>query len=134
MAGQLGDLEVLAAITDNSIPLQPEGNTQQLREFDKIFIQIKKDENTLIAGDYELSRPDSYFMNYFKKLQGATFSRRWTMDGRRRTGDGGRVLKTQNPTLNTKFSVAAARGKFARNTLAAQEGNQGPLPIGRGRR
>ena len=65
MAGTLGDLEILAAITDNNIPLQPEGNTQQLREFDKIFIQVAKDGNKLIAGDYELARPNSYFMNYF---------------------------------------------------------------------
>ena len=129
MAGQLGDLEVLAAITDNSIPLQPEGNTQQLREFDKIFIQIKKDENKLIAGDYELGRPDSYFMNYYKKLQGATFSREWKVNGGQRTVDGRRPPKTQNSKLKTQFSVAAARGKFARNTIAAQEGNQGPYRL-----
>ncbi len=125
MAGQLGDLEILAAITDNSIPIQPEGNTQQLREFDKIFIQIKKDENVLIAGDYELGRPDSYFMNYFKKLQGATFSRQWSVSGPQRTGG----ERKNMGMLDTKFSVAAARGKFARNTLAAQEGNQGPYRL-----
>ncbi len=136
MAGQLGDLEVLAAITDNSIPLQPEGNTQQLREFDKIFIQIKKDENKLIAGDYELGRPDSYFMNYFKKLQGATFSRQWAISSLERSGNpeasSGRQSKRTKKkfgVLDTKFSVAAARGKFARNTLAAQEGNQGPYRL-----
>ena len=61
-------------------------------------------------------------MNYYKKLQGATFSRDWKVNG-------GRVLKTQNSKLKTKFSMAAARGKFARNTLAAQEGNQGPYRL-----
>ncbi|MBI1226294.1 MAG: hypothetical protein GC192_13755 [Bacteroidetes bacterium] len=127
MAGTLGDLEILAAITDNNIPLQPEGNTQQLREFDKIFIQVSKDRTKLIAGDYELARPNSYFMNYFKKLQGATVSKRWTMDGGRKAG--GSKLETRNSTLETKASAAIARGKFARNTIAAQEGNQGPYRL-----
>ena len=122
MAGRLGDLEVLAAITDNSIPLQPEGNTQQLREFDKIFVQIKKDQNTLIAGDYELGRPRGYFMNFNKKLQGATFSKRWKTKNSKKP-------KTPHPALNTRFSIASARGKFARNTIAAREGNQGPYRL-----
>ena len=75
LAGELGDgVEILAAITDENIPIQPEGNTQQLREFDRRFIQLRTGQDQLTAGDYELQRPDSYFMNYFKKLQGATFS------------------------------------------------------------
>jgi hypothetical protein len=133
MAGNLGDLEILAAITDNNIPLQPEGNTQQLREFDRVFIQISKDQNKLIAGDYELARPNSYFMNYFKKLQGATFSRRWAVgngqmlnnSGQQAAGDG----ELRKAILDTRASVAIARGKFARNTIVAQEGNQGPYRL-----
>lgn len=116
MAGLLGnDIEVLAAITDNNIPLQPEGNTQQLQEFDKIFIQLKKKNNTLLAGDYEISRPNSYFMNYYKRLQGATFSNQSVL--------------FKKGTLNTKASVAVSRGKFARNTLKPLEGNQGPYRL-----
>lgn len=116
LAGNLGDgIEILAAITDENIPLQPEGNTQQLREFDRIFIQLKKDNNRLIAGDYELQRPDSYFMNYFKKLQGATFSNTSQVLGKGQ--------------LTTSASVAISRGQFARNQIAAQEGNQGPYKL-----
>ncbi|MBI5915298.1 MAG: hypothetical protein HY842_07970 [Bacteroidetes bacterium] len=128
MAGTLGDLEILAAITDNNIPLQPEGNTQQLREFDKIFIQVSKDRNKLIAGDYELARPNSYFMNYFKKLQGATFSRQWAVGGGQPNPRNPQSA-IRNPKLDTRASVAIARGKFARNTIAAQEGNQGPYRL-----
>ena len=75
MNGELGNgIEVAAAITDESLPVQPEGTTQQLREFDKIFIQLKKNRSTLTAGDYELRNPDGYFLRYFKKLEGATFT------------------------------------------------------------
>jgi len=115
LSGDLGDdIEVLAAITDENIPLQPEGNTQQLQEFDKIFIQLKKGNNKLIAGDYELLRPKSYFMNYYKKLQGATFS------------NSSDFVKGK---LNTQSSIAVARGQFSRNIITAIEGNQGPYKL-----
>ena len=116
LAGTLGDdIEILAAISDNNIPLQPEGNTAQLQEFDKIFIQLKRKNNQLIAGDYELKRPNSYFMNYYKKLQGATYSNKTQLFSK--------------GTLDSKFSAAIARGKYARNNITAQEGNQGPYRL-----
>ena len=116
MSGNLGDgVEVVAAISDNNIPIQPQGNTQQLQDFDKIFIQIKKDNVSLTAGDYELRRPDSYFMNYYKKLQGATISAAFELD--------------KDRTIDSKASFAIARGKFARNDIIALEGNQGPYRL-----
>lgn len=116
MAGEIGDgIEVAAAITDENIPLQAEGNTQQLREFDKVFIRLRKDNNQLIAGDYELQRPTGYFMNYFKKLQGATFTNSL------RVGE--------KSSLANSASVAVARGQFTRNQIVAQEGNQGPYKL-----
>ncbi len=116
MAGRLGDgLEILAAITDENIPLQPEGNTRQLREFDRVFIQISKDKNRLIAGDYDLMRPQSYFMNYFKRLQGLSFHAQ--------SPDKGKGVWQGNA------SIAISRGQFARNQIQQQEGNQGPYRL-----
>lgn len=115
LAGNIGnDIEILAAITDENIPIQPQGNTRQLQEFDRIFIQLARNNSKLIAGDYDLKRPNSHFMNYFKRLQGATVSN---------------VSNVGKGKLRTSGSVAISRGQFARNQIQQQEGNQGPYRL-----
>jgi len=116
LAGDLGnDLKVVAAISDDNIPIQPEGNTQLIQEFDKVFIKISKDETNVIAGDYNLGRPQSYFINYNKKLKG--LSANTIMDF------------GSNRSFETKGSFAISRGKFARQILETKEGNQGPYKL-----
>jgi len=127
--GKLGnDLELSAALSDNTIPLQPDGTTRQLQEFDRIFIQLKRKNVTLTAGDFDLTRPEGYFSNYFKRLQGAMV----TVGGGRGTGDGTRsTVPGGRFTGSGKLRAAAAisRGKFARQIIQGQEGNQGPYRL-----
>lgn len=123
LSGHLSsDVDILLAATDSNIPIQPEGNTQQLQEFDKVFIQISNPNSKLIAGDFQLQRPSSYFMNFHKKAQGISFST---------------AIKTNTNTPNqkdqglykTSLSAAVSRGKFARNPILGIEGNQGPYRL-----
>jgi hypothetical protein len=118
LSGKLGDdIEVLAAITDNNIPVQPEGNTQQIQDFDKVFIQLSKNKSKLVAGDFELRRPDSYFMNLFKKGQGGIFTTEYPSGF-----DNGSVMRTT-------VSGAISKGKYARKAFNGIEGNLGPYKL-----
>ena len=116
LEGDLGDsIKLAAAITDNSLPFQPEGNTQQLQEFDKVSIQLKRKRAALIVGDYDIKKPSGYFMNFYKRVQGGFFSS---------------SCKTSSNGEN-KVAVGAslAKGKFVRNVLTPLEGNQGPYKL-----
>lgn len=116
LSGKLSNgIEVLAALTDNNIPIQPEGNTQQLQNFDKIFIQVKKDNHLLIGGDYDLNSTNSYFLKFNKQLQGLAYK--------------GAYQIKDNLALKSKFGFAVAKGKFNRNTFVGQENNQGPYRL-----
>lgn len=116
LAGDLGNkIKVIAAISDDNIPIQPEGNTQLIQEFDKVFIKVSRDKTSITAGDYNLERPKSYFVNYFKKVKGLSGAN---------ISDFGEEKK-----LTSNGSFAISRGKFARQTLETKEGNQGPYKL-----
>lgn len=120
LAGKIsGNIDVLAAITDENIPVQAEGNTQQLQEFDRVFIQLSNPNHKLIAGDYDVRNPDGYFLRYFKKAQGGLYS---YQDSLRR--------KNLPPLqLSAGLGAAVSRGKFSRNIINGIESNQGPYRL-----
>ncbi|MEM9830726.1 MAG: hypothetical protein AAF944_08805 [Bacteroidota bacterium] len=124
------DLSIRAAITDQNVPMQPDGTTQQLQQFDNIFIEFSHKYATLTVGDVQLhptstkltdaSRNSSLFaqsgQSYFSKY--------------RRNGQGG-VLQSRFLLGKAQTTVAAtlAKGKFVSVNLAVQEGVQGPYRL-----
>ncbi len=104
------NVEVVAALTDQSTPIQPEGTTQNLQEIDKVFVQIKSPHLGATLGDYYLELPESQFSRYNRKLQGAMA-----------TADYGRIKATA--------SGAVSRGKYYSLSFNGQEGNQGPYQL-----
>lgn len=118
ISGKLSDnMYILAAISDENIPIQPEGNSQQIQDFDKVFIQLYNDKTKLIAGDFEIYKPTGYFMNVNKKGQGALLNIKT------------KLSKNKSTEFETTISGAISKGKYCRKTFQGQEGNQGPYKL-----
>ena len=109
------NLKLLASVSDNNLPIQADGNTNKLQEFDQIFIQLYNDKFKLIAGDFWLKKPEGYFMTYRKRAQGLTLEHSWGID--------------TNHVWKTQVSGALSKGKFARQIIPGIEGNQGPYRL-----
>jgi len=115
MEGKLSDdVNIRAIISDQNIPFQPEGNTQQLQEFDRVFIELYNDNTQLIVGDIVLKNPESYFQRYYKNVQGAHFNTRYN---------------TGNSTGESSVSLSLGKGKFASVILEPLEGVSGPYKL-----
>ncbi len=72
LEGQLTEkIRLTAAISDQNVPFQPEGNTQTLQQFDKIYLTLTGPQWNLTAGDVVLRNKPDYFLRYYKNIQGA---------------------------------------------------------------
>ncbi|MDR3047013.1 MAG: hypothetical protein LBU51_05275, partial [Bacteroidales bacterium] len=114
LTGYLTDsLEISANITDSNIPIQPEGNSRQIQDFDKIFIRINyKDKYFLDAGDLDINERKSYYMINNKRLLGMNFLSKQT-------------LKNNNTLIN-EVGGGVNKGSYVRQTFNVINGVLGP--------
>ncbi len=116
LSGLIGDsIQLQAAITDNNLPIQPDGSTQQLNEFDQVYIRFQKDPWQLHLGDIDIREERSNYLRFYKRMQGMSYQTKynWGKDNR-----GG-----------TLASASIAKGKFSRQEITPLEGNQGPYRL-----
>ncbi|MCC7429318.1 hypothetical protein IT568_00605 [bacterium] len=104
------NVDVVAILSDENTPIQPEGNTQNLDEVDKIFIDVRGTNFGATVGDYEISQTETEFANYSRVAKGG---------------------KIDGKFKNQEFYTAASTGKslFTSYEFSGTEGNQGPYQL-----
>lgn len=104
------DVEIIAALTDENTPIQPEGNTQKLQELDKVFIELKSNNITATIGDIDVEFPGSEFISFSRKIKGAKGFGEFNFG-------------------NLFISGAVSKGKFNTNRFNGTDGVQGPYRL-----
>jgi len=117
ISGKLSeDVEIMASVSDKNIPIQPEGNTQVLKDISSIFISLKIKEIAIInAGDVVWNESKDNFLRVSRNVLGLN------------------AKVSSNPTENSRMINEAgggvAKGKFVRQQLTLQNGVQGPYKL-----
>jgi len=111
LSGKLADnIEVVAALTDENTPIQPEGNTAQLQELDKVFIQIRHPNAIATFGDFDLNEKYGEFGNVNRKLEGL-------------------LGEFNYDNQKGYIAVANSQGKYNTNQFNGTDGMQGPYNL-----
>ncbi|WP_205860224.1 hypothetical protein [Polaribacter sp. 20A6] len=112
ISGKLSkDVTLRANIFDTNIPIQENGYSQNITDFDRIFIEMFTDNWRVKAGDISLQNTKSYFLPFTKQVSGL-------------------LVEAQiNDNLKVAASGAVVRGQFSSYNITSIEGNQGPYKI-----
>lgn len=115
ISGKLSkDVTIKASISDSNIPIQKNGYSQQIEEFDRIFIELFTNQWSLKAGDINLKNNETNFLKFDKKVAGLSVD----------------VTPTKVDSENHfKASGALVRGRFTRHLFTGIDGNQGPYKL-----
>lgn len=115
ITGKISDrVSLRASIQDNNIPLQNNGYSQKLDEFDQIFVELFADRWSIRAGDLFLENRQLRLLNFSKKVQG--IATRFNFGA-------------PDKTTEVFASAGLVRGQYARSSFVGQEGNQGPYKL-----
>lgn len=110
-----GDLNIKAAVTDQNIPYQPEGNTKLVQDFDNVYFELYNDHFSVAGGDLVLQNQTSDFLRFNRNVQGAMIRSEYHFsDGI----DG-----------ESQIAVSVSKGKFYSERLEMIDGVMGPYKI-----
>ncbi|MCU0613166.1 MAG: hypothetical protein MUE60_15440, partial [Candidatus Eisenbacteria bacterium] len=113
LAGTLaGDIEVSASLSDESTQIQPEGTTQELRDLDRVVIELRRRDSRLSVGDCSIATEGFRFLGIERKMQGVA----GVFSGGGWRGSG---------------AAASTRGTYVSVEFVGAEGTQGPYSLGR---
>ncbi len=109
--GVLGnEIEINALITDENVPLQPDGSTQNIYDFDRFLIQMRRGGLYATFGDLEIGQSGTDFANLYRNVLGAQAG--W-----------------QKRNHQWSLSGSVAKGVFYTNTIEAENARQGPYRL-----
>ncbi len=103
-------IRVRALLSDNNLPIQPQGNTEELEYLDKVFVEIEGTRARSTLGDFDFTNNVSTFSPFTRQLRGIS-AEAWT--DRFRFGVAG----------------ATAKGVFTTVTFRGTTGLQGPYEL-----
>lgn len=110
--GKLSDkVSIRANIFDTNIPLQQNGYSQNITDFDRVFIELYTKNWRIRGGDVSLQNKSSYFLNFDKQVAGVE------------------VEANVNDKTKVLASGAVVRGRFTSYNFTGVENNQGPYKL-----
>jgi hypothetical protein len=115
--GEVGEnIEITAVLSDQDLPIQPEGTSEKIAQLDQVFIDIASPHFGATFGDFTAKfTPEAQFTNYERRLSGVRMSG---------TSD----------LISGEAVGAVLEGVWETYEFNGIEGSQGPYPIRAGRK
>ncbi|MCD6379492.1 hypothetical protein J7M07_03500, partial [bacterium] len=111
LSGKLAkDLEVKAFLSDDNLPVQTEGNTEELKRLDRISVSIKSKHAEVSLADFTMGMDWSEFSTFSRDLRGGEI--KIDVRGQKLVAGGG-----------------IAKGRFETMEIRGKEGIQGPYEL-----
>jgi hypothetical protein len=111
LQGKLGDeIQINGILSDQSVPIQPEGDTRSLDEIDKIYLNVSHPNFSITAGDIDFNIKSGKFFNINRKLIGLKNN-----------------ININNWSVDAIY--ANSKGSYHKMQFKGSEGNQGPYPL-----
>lgn len=109
--GSIGeDVEITAMLSDQDLPIQPEGTSEKIAQLDQVFISIKGPFFSANFGDFNATFAQGEFSSYNRRLSGVQ-------------------LKGFSDKVTGEIAGAILEGIWASYEFTCSEGNQGPYQV-----
>ncbi len=104
------DITVSGVLSDQSLPIQPEGTTQALEEIDKVYLHVSHPVFQIMAGDIDYNLNSGKYLIVNRKLEGIK-----------------NTFEFDN--WSGQSALAGTKGRYHKLSFKGTDGSQGPYSL-----